>query len=451
VECLCEDKLPSTVCVARHTAEIEKVHEQLHQEIHSTRHDLDGGVGEDVALVDTEYTATSKGIWPGACDPLFSCTLMVNGRGITVSLGRNGKDNEVGSAGPVLWAIKDAFTGDTAPCLSGECGFALGWPAGSCDLKLQFSFGAGINSCDTVKDMMATFHLYFKTDMCIGGTFGDAAEKMGWSLCYNVANIAYYPFVGKFFAMLSLPVFIYGVQAKFRYQTPVHDLSRATLNYIESFSSSTNKWAWNYQTRYACSNAGDDQLIRAYCSGSEQHYYRQYFLTARGWGDVSLDVQAGIDPFGFGTVILHRIVSPPKEFELWAAAASGHRPGVMITVQYNRNKCIDYNYRSGSVYMDNCHSGPNQKWCFDGERMKTQYDDKCLDYNYNTGGVYMHGCHGGTNQNWYWDNWRIKTRYNNNKCLDYNFNTNALYLNDCHNGRNQIFDWKETGKWKCSE
>ena len=59
--------------------------------------------------------------------------------------------------------------------------------------------------------------------------------------------------------------------------------------------------------------------------------------------------------------------------------------------------------------------------------MKTQWDDKCLDYNYNNGNVYMHDCHGGTNQVWHINtDGTMGTSYDG-KCLDYNYNTMNVY------------------------
>merc|ERR1719152_191035 len=65
---------------------------------------------------------------------------------------------------------------------------------------------------------------------------------------------------------------------------------------------------------------------------------------------------------------------------------------------------MDYNYNNNNVYMHPCHGGENQQWYFDGEELKTNYDNKCLDFNWNTENIYMHPCHGGTNQAFYLEN-----------------------------------------------
>jgi len=65
------------------------------------------------------------------------------------------------------------------------------------------------------------------------------------------------------------------------------------------------------------------------------------------------------------------------------------------------DKCLDYNYGNGNVYMHSCHGGKNQQWYIDSQgALKTKYDDKCMDYNYNNANVYMHGCHHQPNQQW---------------------------------------------------
>merc|ERR1719253_1716446 len=111
------------------------------------------------------------------------------------------------------------------------------------------------------------------------------------------------------------------------------------------------------------------------------------------------------------------------------------------------NKCLDYNYGNGNVYMHRCHGGSNQNWYFDGDtvrirseglHLKTKRDNKCLDYNYNNGNVYMHDCHGGGNQQWYIDHsdGSLRTRHDS-KCLDYNYNNGNVYMHNCHHEPNQ--------------
>jgi hypothetical protein len=72
-------------------------------------------------------------------------------------------------------------------------------------------------------------------------------------------------------------------------------------------------------------------------------------------------------------------------------------------VSMRTNKCLEYNTGNGAVYMHHCHGGLNQQWYFDGEQLKTKYDDNCLDYAYDdpTKGLYMKPCHGESNQKWY--------------------------------------------------
>lgn len=102
-------------------------------------------------------------------------------------------------------------------------------------------------------------------------------------------------------------------------------------------------------------------------------------------------------------------------------------------------QCLDYNYNTHNVFMHNCHSGTNQKWYMDNERLTTDYDDKCLDMDYNNNNVYMHGCHGGSNQQWYFDGEDLKTRYDASKCLDMNPNGGNIHVHACHGGNNQKF------------
>merc|ERR1719331_3341248 len=148
-----------------------------------------------------------------------------------------------------------------------------------------------------------------------------------------------------------------------------------------------------------------------------------------------------------------------------------------LKTQYD-DKCLDYNYNNGNVYMHGCHGGGNQKWHINPDgSMGTQHDAKCLDYNYNTLNVYMHDCHGGANQKWVHPQrdaniaaaappppaaappppppppppqnppGELKTEYDAN-CLDYNYNDGNVYMHPCHGGANQQWLFTPTGELK---
>jgi Ricin-type beta-trefoil lectin domain len=71
-----------------------------------------------------------------------------------------------------------------------------------------------------------------------------------------------------------------------------------------------------------------------------------------------------------------------------------------IKVYYN-NKCLDYNYGNGNLYVGNCHTGSNQQFIVrsDGQ-VYTPYDGKCIDQNLSTNNLYLFNCHTGNNQKW---------------------------------------------------
>ena len=107
------------------------------------------------------------------------------------------------------------------------------------------------------------------------------------------------------------------------------------------------------------------------------------------------------------------------------------------------DKCVDYNYVTGVVYMYGCHGGGNQRWSFqcypraksDARVFSTWMDGSCLDYNFYTGNVYMYGwCHRRPNQQWYFDAGQLKTKHDDNKCLD-----NTGEMKDCDGSSSQQF------------
>jgi len=94
---------------------------------------------------------------------------------------------------------------------------------------------------------------------------------------------------------------------------------------------------------------------------------------------------------------------------------------------------MDYNNVQPSanqnVYMYTCHGGSNQKWEFIKKpvtkndaaciRSKLTYGARCMDYNYNNGNVYMHDeCSGSANQKWYFDGDQLKTLWDDDLCFD---------------------------------
>merc|ERR1719463_701879 len=93
--------------------------------------------------------------------------------------------------------------------------------------------------------------------------------------------------------------------------------------------------------------------------------------------------------------------------------------------------------------MDPCHAGNNQQWVFAGQdgagMLSTLHDDKCLDYNFNTGNVYMYDCHGGNNQLWHINPDGTMGTSHDSKCLDFNYGNNNVYMHTCHGGANQIW------------
>ncbi|CAK9092426.1 unnamed protein product [Durusdinium trenchii] len=111
----------------------------------------------------------------------------------------------------------------------------------------------------------------------------------------------------------------------------------------------------------------------------------------------------------------------------------------------SNGECMDYDPSPGAgnnVKVHPCHIDANQKWYFEGELLKTDYNDLCLDYNMGNGEVYMHPCHHGANQHWYFDGELLKNRYDN-KCLDFQPDSKNIYMGNCPGSNTQHFTWSQ--------
>jgi hypothetical protein len=283
---------------------------------------------------------------------------------------------------------------------------------------------------------MSSFHLYLAAKLCLEGMFADIASALGWEICLQIAKISYYPFIGKVNAEITVPSLL-PVRARLTASVPVHDLTPAVEEHINSRSNDTNKSRWYSQTAMVdCEGAGNV----ARCSGNERHYQKQIFFRERGTQEVNLIVDVGFSLFGhdfYGTAFDVKLLDGGAMTYEWADDA----PGTDIGTRYDA-KCLDYNYSNSNVYMRDCNGNNTQKFFFDGERIKNARDDyKCLDYHLEWKNVHMIACNGKQNQKWYFEGETIRTR-SDNQCLDYNYEDKNVYMHNCNSGDNQKWTFR---------
>ena len=138
------------------------------------------------------------------------------------------------------------------------------------------------------------------------------------------------------------------------------------------------------------------------------------------------------------TLLLAAVLAPSR------ALASGD-----FTLQSKmNNKCLEItgfsNDNGAKVGMWDCWGGANQRWYWDGDRIRNKFNNKCLEIyalsNDNGARAGMWDCWGGANQEWYWDGDQIRSKFNN-KCLEITFfnNDNGAQAGmwDCWGGANQ--------------
>eukprot|EP00928_Gymnodinium_smaydae_P037786 TRINITY_DN26188_c0_g6_i1.p1 TRINITY_DN26188_c0_g6~~TRINITY_DN26188_c0_g6_i1.p1 ORF type:complete len:2649 (+),score=321.37 TRINITY_DN26188_c0_g6_i1:44-7948(+) len=109
-------------------------------------------------------------------------------------------------------------------------------------------------------------------------------------------------------------------------------------------------------------------------------------------------------------------------------------------MEQDLNKCADAQCLSNqcNLYMHPCHNGNNQKWRWDGERIRSAgHSNLCVDMSHGKNLV-VHACHNGNNQKFFWDGTsrRLKIRQNH-ECIDWNPGNQNLYIHGCHSGTNQ--------------
>jgi hypothetical protein len=125
-----------------------------------------------------------------------------------------------------------------------------GWPALECFLKLKFSLAVNLAACDNLAEIYATFSIYFKVELCLGGTLGDLAFLIGWTshVCQEIIKIEYFPFIGRLYGHFNIPVWSIGlgVRAQFSIGGPVHEFTQPVNDLINSACNTqwtVNAWA----------------------------------------------------------------------------------------------------------------------------------------------------------------------------------------------------------------
>jgi len=121
--------------------------------------------------------------------------------------------------------------------IEAKLSFSYGWPAGECAFKIVFSIGVATSMSGHWSDALINFKIYFKIELCLGGTLGDIAGAIGWSTCQKLAEITYYPFIGKLTGTFRLPVFNIGVVsawARLDVGGPVHEVTNAIKSLINN-------------------------------------------------------------------------------------------------------------------------------------------------------------------------------------------------------------------------
>jgi len=93
--------------------------------------------------------------------------------------------------------------------------------------------------------------------------------------------------------------------------------------------------------------------------------------------------------------------------------------GLKLKSVYDPVMCIDQSKNGRKdIYVWKCHNGHNQKWYFDGWKIKNgQYNTKCLDH-HGSGKLGLAECRDVLSQAWYWSGTSLKSKSSNDTCME---------------------------------
>jgi len=240
--CMCVDDDIFLVCQARHHDEIAKEQPHLFKRIHQAtqeekeaRHRLAREKiweTSSVARANSTWSDPSGGGW---CKEPIEGKICIN----KMCCGTSGND-----ANYALWGHANcnvdffglmAMLDENKLEIDASMSFNYGWPAVECAFKLVLTIGVTTSMSGHWTDVMVNFKFYIKLELCLGGTLGDIAGALGWSACQKLAEINYYPFIGKMTGTFRLPLFQISVAsawARLDIGGPVHDVTKAIKNII---------------------------------------------------------------------------------------------------------------------------------------------------------------------------------------------------------------------------
>ena len=229
VQCLCVKKRPALWCDAHHAEPLAllqpKVVELMQEESRKLNSLLQTGV----------QTGTPVGLGPcqdadGKPAP-FDCSFCINGDNCISTSGSYSLD--------VFGSIKELM-GTSASCMKGFCTPCKGVKPGD-PFQFKLDIGVDVSKCGSTADFLATYNYFAELKLCIGGVLGEAADKMGWSLCQSIGKITYHPFISKVHFYMSLPIPLpppIGVRASLAVNLNLGDLTKACDSHCATFGPS---------------------------------------------------------------------------------------------------------------------------------------------------------------------------------------------------------------------
>jgi len=397
-DCFCVEKKPEMLCQVAHADEVQVVQTKVEKIL---REELPEAVkGLEKILREKPESLLSGGsnlsyVPIGPCDTPVSCEICAASLCLTTDFTtamKNGKTYqkmELG-VGPDMWSLFSDILEGPSSCLSASCSACLGIKPND-PIMFVMELGAEVEKCNTNVDALASFKIYVDPQICLGGTAGDVASKIGMD-CISLADVAWYPFLNKFEASLSYNTLVPLTRFKASINLVTGHLTKAVYK--------------------ACKNKGQ---------GGANHYNCLFqMLEARGQGSLALKVETGATVKKWGVTWISAWIKwwgqewewGNGDYHALSMAESGYNPYENGMLRNKHGICLSMESNGKDVETQPCNKlAKKMQWYWSGQRLRNG-KGKCLQLSRRRRGktsrrrvghfLYMENCNYDEDQQWAW-------------------------------------------------
>jgi len=201
VDCFCTRRQPEMVCREEHAAELATVQSQVEAILSELPDPSMLAQPLQDALLETMANKTEY-IPLGPCDVPLSCEVCVGGICMTTDVHKLKHGDKYRKMETSFFSQLQGLLASPSTCFSGHCTPCMGIKPND-PVKFTLEMGAGIDKCNNAEAVMASFKLYVKPQVCLGGKMEDVLSKIG-AECKSLGELAWYPFISKIDAHVNM-------------------------------------------------------------------------------------------------------------------------------------------------------------------------------------------------------------------------------------------------------